>query len=206
VQLGAGKGIGGGNIELAPIVGLQGKVTYQKHWFAGIDLQYQSLGFDYSEQREHYFFKGNPPIRTQQIVEERTKLAFRTLAIPLSLGYQKSFGAFTPAVFVGLRPDFILSGAYEREVVLYIDGQEEGRLDKKLNPMNESEMSSNRSLVWQRFLGASLSFKNKLQLSCSYNWGQSIAVFEQSDFPADILYGAQINNNQLMLSLKYYFR
>lgn len=206
LELGAGKGIYGGNTELAPYGGLQAKVTYREHWFAGIGLQYRSLGSDHSDQREHYFYRGDPPVSVQQVVKERTRLSFHILSLPLSVGYQRKLGLFTPAVFAGLRPDFLLSGIYEREVVLYIDGQEEGRLDKKLDPMNGSEMGSDRSLVWQRFLGVSLSFRDKLELSCSYNWGRPITVFERSDFPSDILYGAQLNNRQVMLSLKYYFR
>lgn len=205
-ELGAGKGIFGGNMQLTPIVGLHGKLVYRNHWIAGVGIQYQSLGLDQSNQQEHSFFKGDPPVLTHQRIEESSKLKFHTLALPISVGYQYRIGAFTPAVFAGLRPNFLVAGTYERTVTLYIDGREESQLNRKLNPMNEAEMSLYHSLIWQHFLGASLSFKNKLELSFSYNWGGPISAYERMEFPADILYGAQLDNKQAVLSLKYYLR
>jgi hypothetical protein len=166
---------------LSPQVGISGLLNFPSHHVQLIlGIQYEKVGY-----REG----GTYP----------NENVFNKLSIPFTTGIILGNSKIKPVVFIGYRPNILLSGTYQESGV-------------KSNPFNDEYPP--KRYTNQFITGFSTYFGNNLVLNLSYCVGQSIefgnSIMTYSHKPGDqgttTIYWNQIKNNEFSISLTYLFK
>jgi hypothetical protein len=155
--------------ETSPVFGLAGDLLIEKHLRFSVGAQYQTFGCHYKLYRD-----GNDLYRkAKYTVNESIDQKFTKLCFPLTIGYSLKIWKFSPTLFVGLRPNYILTGNYSST---YTSDHDLDSLDYyssyAFNPFDLKETSAPaKRLMVQRVSGVSVFVGKCIKLSYSRNAG-----------------------------------
>ncbi len=171
---------------LSPLIGISGVLKVSSHMQLSSAFQYETVGF-----------------RTQDLYPEKIK--FHKLIIPFTIGIILGNSKIRPVVFIGYRPNILLSGTW----------QEGG---SPLNPSGTIHNIFNIDFSPKRYtnqfiIGFSTYFGNNLAFNLSYCAGQSIDFGYPITFThhyawqiSTMNYMEQLKNNEFSISLTYYLK
>jgi len=180
-----------------PLLGFTTELTVNKYFQFNAGLQYQKTG-----ERYYYHRDGNDLLYNATYQSETWEdQTFHKLCLPLSAGLTLKAWKFQPAVFVGYRPNFFLSG--KNSYKFNFDHEDPARdEDSKIefNPVNvEFPFRKFRN---QFFLGVSSNLGQQLKISLIYNSGKEI-LYQEGNYPGCRPYS--FKNNDFLFSIAYLF-
>ncbi len=177
-----------------PLLGFHGQLTARKCYQFTIGLQYQMTGKCY-----HYHRDGNDLLYSANYTSDTWEnLSFHKLCIPLTIGYNFKTHKINPTIFIGLRPNFILTGRYYYKYKFDHDNNTKDLTREQnfdlFDPNQNAKHFNNQFL-----LGFSVSTGTHLEFVLNFILGQGIS-FEKYIGPSPFII---FLNNDFSISIKY---
>jgi len=187
---------------ISPVIGFHGQILVKNRLQFTGSLQYQMTG-----ERHHYHRDGNDLLYGGTYTsDEWENQTFQKLCLPLTIGYLFRTTKLQPAIFAGIRPNFLFSARYykKNEYNDHEDDTKDVTRVNKFNPLDPSEAE----LPAKRFrnqvlVGASTLLSQNLKLTLTCNVGHSIIYEQYKSNGFENYSGKSILNSDLNISFAY---
>lgn len=148
-----------------PLIGISKKWILSKHFLLTSGLQYQLAGSRYNmfEKAINYSYSEN--------------LTINKICIPLNLGLVFNIEKFRPSLFLGIRPDILLSAKRSAFSVSY---KSVTNLYKE--PLGVSGYKPPKRLLCQLSTGFSFQAGHHLQINVSFNYGNNYYLISTTHY------------------------
>jgi hypothetical protein len=187
------------------LLGFNGQLNLRKHLQLSFGIQYQLTGSReyYQSENPAYDMNSNPmSVNDRDYFTEQ--FTYHKLCLPLTAGYRFRTGRSSNVIYLGIRPNFIISGRYYNRITYdRVDDSGDKTYEVSYNPVDPEQAAVPLNLYnFQQVAGVSSTMGKHIKINLFITGGYQLRSSRDPLPPMCAVYHS-FQNSELAFSLTY---